>query len=223
VANVEERLSRFVCSEEVYTFAWANELSLIVLQGTSISSRRPSQHHSIMSRLKTLCYLMEVHSPGSSPNSSSVSTSSTQIKFGYADLRQGNGTIDYAPYFSILAGKSSRNRPLYTRGTEIHNFGTGITFREWIGGEEAIDKYCHATAIEGAKRAAKILGTGVMDETGEGTAHMVCRFLSFLLDYFSMISSFSHRLTCTYLSRVCPTSRRRTRRSSRLSSRIKCC
>jgi len=76
----------------------------------------------------------------------------------FAEQFQWTGTIDYAPYFSILAS---------------------IAFREWIGGEEAIDKYCHTTAIEGGKRTAKILGTSVMDETGEGTAHMTNIYLPF--------------------------------------------
>jgi len=68
------------------------------------------------------------------------------------------GTIDYAPYFSILAA---------------------LTFREWIGGEEAIEHYCHSTAIEGGKTLAKILGTSVMDESGEGTGHMTNVYLPF--------------------------------------------
>lgn len=76
----------------------------------------------------------------------------------FAEQFQWNGTIDYAPYCSILAS---------------------LAFREWIGGEDAIDKYCHATAMEGGKRLAKILGTSVMDETGEGTAHMTNVYLPF--------------------------------------------
>ena len=49
----------------------------------------------------------------------------------------------------------------------------GIAFREWLGGEKAIHEYCHQLAMDGAKRLAEIMGTRVLDETGELTVHMV--------------------------------------------------
>ena len=48
-----------------------------------------------------------------------------------------------------------------------------IDFRRWIGGEEAINEYCHNLALKGGRRLADILGTAVLDENGEFTAHMV--------------------------------------------------
>ncbi|KAI0635824.1 PLP-dependent transferase [Trametes polyzona] len=47
-----------------------------------------------------------------------------------------------------------------------------IAFREWIGGEKAIYEYGHKLAIEGGKRLAEILGTRVIDESGEQTVTM---------------------------------------------------
>ena len=42
-----------------------------------------------------------------------------------------------------------------------------------MGGETAINDYCHTLAIEGGKRLAEVMGTEVMDETGELTLNMV--------------------------------------------------
>ncbi|KAI0635825.1 PLP-dependent transferase [Trametes polyzona] len=47
-----------------------------------------------------------------------------------------------------------------------------IAFREWLGGEKAIYEYTHKLAIDGGKRLSEVLGTRVMDETGEQTATM---------------------------------------------------
>jgi len=64
-----------------------------------------------------------------------------------------NGTIDFPAYLSVPAA---------------------IKFRESIGGEKAINEYCHKLAIEGGKRVAASLGTSVLDPQGEFTMHMVC-------------------------------------------------
>ncbi|EKM58287.1 uncharacterized protein PHACADRAFT_252498 [Phanerochaete carnosa HHB-10118-sp] len=61
------------------------------------------------------------------------------------------GTADFVPYLSVPHA---------------------LAFRRWLGGEEKINAYCHKLAFEGGKRLAEILGTRVMDETGEATLCM---------------------------------------------------
>ncbi|KAH9902928.1 PLP-dependent transferase [Cubamyces lactineus] len=48
-----------------------------------------------------------------------------------------------------------------------------LAFRHWLGGEKVINDYCHKLALEGGKRLAEVMGTQVMDETGELTLNMV--------------------------------------------------
>ncbi|KAI0653063.1 PLP-dependent transferase [Cubamyces menziesii] len=47
-----------------------------------------------------------------------------------------------------------------------------LAFREWLGGEKVINDYCHKLALDGGRRLAQILGTRLMDETGELTLNM---------------------------------------------------
>jgi len=47
-------------------------------------------------------------------------------------------------------------------------FSQALDFRQWLGGEEKINRYCHALAIAGGKRVAQILHTHVMDSTAQG-------------------------------------------------------
>ncbi|KAJ6492811.1 PLP-dependent transferase [Mycena vitilis] len=63
-----------------------------------------------------------------------------------------NGTIDFVPPLSIPAA---------------------LAFREWLGGEKKINQYCHDMAVRGGAHLAAILGTRVLDETGELTLNMV--------------------------------------------------
>ncbi|KAJ7745880.1 pyridoxal phosphate-dependent transferase [Mycena maculata] len=72
-----------------------------------------------------------------------------------------NGTIDFVPPLSITAG------------TYLHLVHTALKFRAWLGGEEAINKYCHDMAVRGGAHLASLFGTRVMDETGEFTLNMV--------------------------------------------------
>ncbi|KAJ3979709.1 PLP-dependent transferase [Lentinula detonsa] len=55
---------------------------------------------------------------------------------------QYNGTIDYTPYLSV-------------------HFA--LQWREWIGGEAAIQEYCNKLAREGGRRLAETMSTQVMD------------------------------------------------------------
>ena len=48
-----------------------------------------------------------------------------------------------------------------------------LRFRKWLGGEEKINTYCHDLALKGGKRLAEVLGTHVMDPTGELTLNLV--------------------------------------------------
>ncbi|KAJ7161146.1 pyridoxal phosphate-dependent transferase [Mycena filopes] len=63
-----------------------------------------------------------------------------------------NGTIDFVPPLSITAA---------------------LEFREYLGGEYAINGYCHDMAVRGGARLATLFGTRVMDESGEFTLNMV--------------------------------------------------
>ncbi|KAF7369731.1 Aminotran-5 domain-containing protein [Mycena venus] len=63
-----------------------------------------------------------------------------------------NGTIDFVPPLSITAA---------------------LEFREWLGGEDAINGYCHDMAMRGGAHLASLFGTRVLDETGEFTCNMV--------------------------------------------------
>lgn len=65
---------------------------------------------------------------------------------------KGTGTTDPVPFLSVDAA---------------------LDFRESIGGEQKINEYCHSLALQGGRRLAEVLGTRVLDETGEFTANMV--------------------------------------------------
>lgn len=60
------------------------------------------------------------------------------------------GTIDWIPYFTV---------------------GAALDFRNWLGGEEKINEWCHALAVEGGKKMAEVLGTEVMKGKDE---HELC-------------------------------------------------
>ncbi|KLO08806.1 PLP-dependent transferase [Schizopora paradoxa] len=62
-----------------------------------------------------------------------------------------NGTADFAPFLSVIAA---------------------LEFRDWLGGEDKINSYCHRLALAGGRKLAELLGTSVMDQDGEFTANM---------------------------------------------------
>ncbi|KAJ7158008.1 PLP-dependent transferase [Mycena crocata] len=84
---------------------------------------------------------------------------------GFIEQYNWNGTIDFVPPLSITAA---------------------LEFRAWLGGEEAINNYCHDMAVRGGAHLAKLFGTRVMDETGEFTLNMV-QSLSRLLPLFLLL------------------------------------
>jgi len=59
----------------------------------------------------------------------------------FVDQFVWTGTMDLVPFLTV---------------------GTVLDFRQWLGGEEEINAYCHSLALEGGKRMAEILGTEVM-------------------------------------------------------------
>ncbi|KAI0326635.1 PLP-dependent transferase [Cubamyces sp. BRFM 1775] len=63
----------------------------------------------------------------------------------------------------------------WTGATDFVHYLTipdALAFREWLGGEKAINAYCHKLAMDGQKVLAEVMGTQVMDETGELTLNM---------------------------------------------------
>ncbi|KAH9838651.1 PLP-dependent transferase [Rhodofomes roseus] len=69
----------------------------------------------------------------------------------FVDQHAWTATIDLVPQLSVTPA---------------------VQFREWLGGEEVINAYCHQLAIAGGKGLAEILGTEVLDVTGELTRNM---------------------------------------------------
>jgi len=69
----------------------------------------------------------------------------------FVTQHEWTGTADQVPYLSVNAA---------------------LDFRQWLGGEAAINAYCHKLAMDGGKRLAEVMGTKVMDETGELTLNM---------------------------------------------------
>ncbi|KAF4593568.1 hypothetical protein EYR40_008355 [Pleurotus pulmonarius] len=87
---------------------------------------------------------------------SSIPTSHSYVSPGNAPtfIQQfdWNGTTDFVPFYSVLPA---------------------LRFREWLGGEDKINLYCHDLAVAGGKRLAEVLGTQVLDPDGSLTLNMV--------------------------------------------------
>ncbi|KAK7052816.1 hypothetical protein VNI00_004135 [Paramarasmius palmivorus] len=80
-----------------------------------------------------------------------ISPSQRDGKPNFVEQFEWNGTIDFIPFLSVHGA---------------------LDFRAWLGGEEKINEYCHRLAKEGGKRLAEVMGTEVMDPTGEFTLSM---------------------------------------------------
>lgn len=78
--------------------------------------------------------------------------------------------MDQVTYLSIAPGDFDGWLPPCSLSYPSH---VAMDFRKWLGGEEAINAYCHKLALDGGKRLAQILGTKTLDETGEFTLNMV--------------------------------------------------
>ncbi len=95
-------------------------------------------------------------------------------------LDLGTGTADFIPYLSVKPGTFTAlpqsNLHLLTERWKK----SALEFREWLGGEDAINTYCHKLAVDGGNRLAEVLGTKVMDDSGELTLNMVHPFSTLL-------------------------------------------
>lgn len=89
----------------------------------------------------------------------------------------GHGTIDWAPYLTVVDGRLPKETLGNWSNLTINI--PALRFRKWLGGEEKINAYCHDLALKGGKRLAEVLGTQVMDPSGESTLNMV----HFLIPY----------------------------------------
>ncbi|KAI0787793.1 PLP-dependent transferase [Fomes fomentarius] len=69
----------------------------------------------------------------------------------YVMQHEWTGTADLVPFVTVT---------------------NALAFREWLGGEKAINDYCHKTALEGSKKLVEILGTRDIDVSGEMTLNM---------------------------------------------------
>ena len=83
--------------------------------------------------------------------------------------------MDFVPFLSVTPGM---NTSLDQSAVHIymHAF-IALAFRRWLGGEAKINAYCHELAVRGGRYLAELLGTKVMDETGELTLNMVSQSL----------------------------------------------
>ncbi|KAG8839491.1 hypothetical protein FRC20_006014 [Serendipita sp. 405] len=84
------------------------------------------------------------------PISEGYTSPPNEVKF--AEQYEWLGTIDYAPYLSVIPA---------------------LQFRKELGGEDRIRSYCHGLAREGGSKMAEILGTELMDKDDKFTANMV--------------------------------------------------
>lgn len=58
-------------------------------------------------------------------------------------------------------------------GHRVNVASAALDFREWLGGEQKINDYCHSLALSGGKLLSEFLGTPLLDPTGEFTLNMV--------------------------------------------------
>jgi hypothetical protein len=47
-----------------------------------------------------------------------------------------------------------------------------LDFRQWLGGEQKINDYCHSLALAGGTLLSQLLGTPLLDSTGDFTLNM---------------------------------------------------
>ncbi|EJD49577.1 PLP-dependent transferase [Auricularia subglabra TFB-10046 SS5] len=76
----------------------------------------------------------------------------THAKSNFVAQFSAVGTMDLVPFMSVIEA---------------------LAFRRDIGGEKAINAYCHFLALHAGKRIAELFGTRVMDPDGAITANMV--------------------------------------------------
>jgi hercynylcysteine S-oxide lyase len=82
----------------------------------------------------------------------------------------GSSTADFVPYLSVGAGDAIPNF-LVLFGVRL-KLVLALDFREWLGGEEKINQYCHDLAVAGGRRLAWVVRGHVL-ESEEIIANMV--------------------------------------------------
>lgn len=81
----------------------------------------------------------------------------------------GTATTDYSVYLSIQPGMFSDETPY----GDVFTFRmVALDFRQWLGGEQKINDYCHSLALTGGKLLSQLLGTPLLDPTGDFTLNM---------------------------------------------------
>ncbi|PIL35672.1 hypothetical protein GSI_02402 [Ganoderma sinense ZZ0214-1] len=88
-------------------------------------------------------YIIKSAIPTPSTYVSPSSPEAKELGTNFVLQHEWTGAIDVSPYLSIAPA---------------------LAFRGWLGGEHAINNYCHALALAGGRRLAAQLGTRVMDD-----------------------------------------------------------
>ncbi|KAF4611875.1 hypothetical protein D9613_003575 [Agrocybe pediades] len=107
---------------------------------------------------------------------SSIPTSHAYISLrdrtatNFVDQFEWNGTIDHTPFLTIPDGNIRAQHPHDFMSSPLQS---ALQFRTRIGGEEKINAYCRDLAFRGGKVVADILGTCLLDPTGDLTLNMV--------------------------------------------------
>ncbi|KAF8485925.1 PLP-dependent transferase [Russula ochroleuca] len=91
-----------------------------------------------------------IQSPFPTPYSY-VSPKEPQDQSHFVKLFEWTTTTDYSKYLSV---------------------NPALDFRQWLGGEQKINDYCRSLALSGGKLLSRLLGTSLLDPTGEFTLNM---------------------------------------------------
>ncbi|KAH9959636.1 PLP-dependent transferase [Russula dissimulans] len=80
--------------------------------------------------------------------------------------RSEDPRVETSRFLAMFEWTGTTNYPGYL---SIH---PALDFRQWLGGEQEINDYCRSLALSGGKRLSELLGTPLLDPTGEFTLNM---------------------------------------------------